>query len=104
MMNTEPSQKPNPKLRWYQPKKCTDQNGIHGNQTRDLSTGATGALSIELVPLFHRAKFPGFDTYTGPIRGVLFRSTTDTVAVGAGVYDASGLMFEEHVGHYESNT
>jgi hypothetical protein len=88
MMNTEPSQKPNPKLRWYQPKICTDQNGIHGNRTRDLFTGATGALSIELVPLFRRASFPGFDTYTGPIGGVLFRSTTvmDTACTSASVF------------------
>jgi hypothetical protein len=77
MMNTEPSLKPNPKLRWYQPKKCTDQNGTHGLRTRDLSTGATGALSIELIPSFHRANLPGFDNYTGPIGGALFRSTTD---------------------------
>jgi hypothetical protein len=48
---------PNPKLRWYRPKKCTDQNGTHGIRTRDLSTGATGALSIELIPPFHRLNF-----------------------------------------------
>jgi hypothetical protein len=77
MMNTEPSLKPNPKLRWYQPKICTYQKGTHGIRTRDLATGATGALSIELIPSFHRANLPGFDTYTSPIGGVLFRSTTD---------------------------
>jgi hypothetical protein len=76
MMNTEPWQRPNPKLREYQPKRCTDQNGTHGIRTRDLSTGATGALSLELFPPFHRANSPGFDTYTGPIGGVLFRFTT----------------------------
>jgi hypothetical protein len=40
------------------------------------STGATGAVSIEPIPPFHGTKFPGFYTYTGPIGGVVFRSTT----------------------------
>jgi hypothetical protein len=35
-----------------------------------------GALIIVLIPPLHHANFPGFDTYTGPIGGVLFRSTT----------------------------
>jgi hypothetical protein len=34
------------------------------------------ALSIELIPSLHLANFPGFDTYTGPIGGVLSRSIT----------------------------
>jgi hypothetical protein len=78
MMNTEPSHKPNAKLRWYQPKKMRRSKW----DPRESNPGslywghATGALSIEIIPLFSRPKFPGFDSYTGPIGGELFGSTT----------------------------
>jgi hypothetical protein len=52
MMNTEPSQKPTRNCDVTSQKDAQIKIGTHGIRNRDLSTGATGALSIELIHLF----------------------------------------------------